>query len=355
MSRTERHTLSTANKLSSLDSKISKGDTAVQTSVQQVGIFGNHNDQWSSVKVDSDGHLQVDIVSGGGGGGDATAANQTTQITNQTNGTQKSIILGNTAKDGTGTQYQALMNNDGRLSVDASGVTVPTSNTAITTGSDATLTNAQQVGIYAHNGTTWKQVHSTSNGNVKVSIEELNGNAVGQKLMAASFPVVIASDQTAVATTNTKITQGEGNVAGGGSGLQQVLIYGKDQSGNLDPIDVDSQGHLKVTIQDEEKALSSTDFYTNVSLSANTPSTAIAMNDKKNIQIVGKTSTSTAKIGLAFQASGSDYYTNPEYAALYHDGSVYHFAMTVQGVGANSFKIYPQTAASSVYLTYHLF
>jgi len=393
MSRTERHTLSTANKLSSLDSKISKGDTAVQTSVQQVGIFGNHNDQWSSVKVDSDGHLQVDVVSGGGGGGDASSSNQLTMITNQTNGTQKSIILGNTAKDGSGTQYQALMDSDGRLSVDASGVTVPISASAlplpagaatsslqttanghlsaierdcgdiltdttsidgkITKGSDATLTNAQQVGMYAHNGTTWKQIHSTANGNLKVSLEELDGGATGQALMENSIPVVIASDQTAVATSNTAITKGSDATL---VSAQQVLIYGKDQSGNLDPINVDSQGHLKITIQDEEKALSTTTLYTNDTISLpNTASSVIAMNDKKNIQIVGKTSSSTAKIGIAFQATGTDYHPNPEYANLYYDGSVYHFAMTVQGVGANNVKVYFQTAANNVYLTYHLF
>lgn len=39
-------------------------------------------------------------------------------------------------------------------------------------------------------------------------------------------------------TTNDKITQGEGIVAAGGNGLQQVLLYGKNgASGNLEPLE----------------------------------------------------------------------------------------------------------------------
>ena len=54
---------------------------------------------------------------------------------------------------------------------------------------------------------------------------------------------------------NSKITQGEGNITGGGDGLQQILCYGKDQSGNLDPLNVDNNGHLKITLNDIESGI----------------------------------------------------------------------------------------------------
>lgn len=57
--------------------------------------------------------------------------------------------------------------------------------------------------------------------------------------------------------SDEKITQGEGDIAGGGNGLQQVLCYGKDQSGNLDPINVDNNGHLKITLNDIEPNITS--------------------------------------------------------------------------------------------------
>ena len=57
----------------------------------------------------------------------------------------------------------------------------------------------------------------------------------------------IEGDTTSI---DGKITQGEADVAGGGNGLQQILCYGKDQSGNLDPLNVDNNGHLKITLND---------------------------------------------------------------------------------------------------------
>lgn len=66
----------------------------------------------------------------------------------------------------------------------------------------------------------------------------------------------LSSDNNGVLDiSNSKITRGEANVTGGGDGLQQVLMYGKDQSGNLDPINVDSNGHLKITLNDIEASI----------------------------------------------------------------------------------------------------
>jgi hypothetical protein len=91
--------------------------------------------------VDSAGHLQVDILSGGGSS-DATAANQVvsqgkldsiisntgslsdtanrTLLTaqNQTNGNQITNVKGNTVADGTGTATSVLVDADGHLQVD---------------------------------------------------------------------------------------------------------------------------------------------------------------------------------------------------------------------------------------------
>lgn len=49
-------------------------------------LFGWDGSNWRPVLVDTDGHVQVDSLSGGGGGGDASAANQTTQITHLSGG-----------------------------------------------------------------------------------------------------------------------------------------------------------------------------------------------------------------------------------------------------------------------------
>ena len=61
--------------------------------------------------------------------------------------------------------------------------------------------------------------------------------------------------ETTLSALNNKISQGEGDITGGGNGLQQILCYGKDQSGNLDPLNVDNNGHLKITLNDIEAGI----------------------------------------------------------------------------------------------------
>ena len=71
--------------------------------------------------------------------------------------------------------------------------------------------------------------------------------------------------------------------------------------------------------------------------------------------IIGNTSTSTARIGLAFSdtnGGATDYHPGSEYADLYYDGSKYCFAMTVTNILTDNAKIYFQTPASNVNMWY---
>ena len=59
------------------------------------------------------------------------------------------------------------------------------------------------------------------------------------------------STETTLAQLDNKITQGSGDVASG-TNIQQVLIYGLGITGAKHPLNVDSNGHLKITQQDRE-------------------------------------------------------------------------------------------------------
>jgi len=88
---------------------------------------------------------------------------------------------------------------------------------------------------------------------MQVDIVSSSGTLSVSDSTAQASLSTIAGDTTSL---DTKIVQGYASVASGGSGLVQVLAMGKDQSGNLDPLNVDSQGHLKITINDIESGIS---------------------------------------------------------------------------------------------------
>jgi len=231
-----------------------------------------------------------------------------------------------------------------------------------------TVTSLATTGIYGTDGSSgWIPLKCDATGVLATS-----GGGGGGDATAANQQTMITSLSTIAGDTTSldgKITQGEGNVTGGGSGLQQILCYGKDQSGNLDPLNVDANGHLKITLNDieagitssikvvEEKSATSANLETaGSSKSAGDVSTAITLGNLKNIQIVGTTTTSTAKIGISYKGASTIFYPSPQYADLLYDGtSAYTFAMTVQGIGASEVKVHYQTAVAGLTLDYHIF
>ena len=124
---------------------------------------------------DALGKLQVDVV-GGAATSDATAANQALQLA------------------------QAVANATSVNNID----------NKITQGADTTLASAQQVLIYGEVTSgpgigELHPIHITSAGDVEVEIADF---VKGQDIMAASFPVVIASDQSSLTVDGTVAVSG---------------------------------------------------------------------------------------------------------------------------------------------------
>ena len=164
--------------------------------VHQIGAFDGNG--YRVAKCSNVGRLEVDINSGGGGG-DASAANQT-------NGNQKTQIFG---IDPSNNQVQLSVENGGKAQV-------------------------QVVGSNDINGGLPHR-HLTI---------DANGRTLTNPLMTAT--------NTAINNMSAKITQGADATL---SNAQQVLCYGKDQSGNLDALNVDNNGHLKITLNDIEAGI----------------------------------------------------------------------------------------------------
>lgn len=163
------------------------------------------------LKCDANGVLETS-GSGGGGGGDATAANQSLQLA------QETVIATNSSSI------------DNKMSQ----------------GSDATLTNAQQVLVYGRDsGGVLDALKTDASGHLEVVVDDF---VKGQATMANSFPVVLASDQSRVdVQTNrdeTTITQSAVAVTNGNTftstavdmqGYTQLSFFGTTTN-TADPI-----------------------------------------------------------------------------------------------------------------------
>ena len=132
--------------------------------------------------------------------------------------------------------------------------------------------------------------------------------------------VVVASgaitetNSGAIATSVGKITQGyDATISSGGSGLQQAVVYGRDAGGDLDALNVDTQGHLKITIQGEEKdtnggaatSWSSTTILDGAS--ANT--TGIDIQNDKTLAVYGTSTNTLDAINLQVSVDNTNWFT----------------------------------------------
>ena len=198
---------------------------------QPAGIGGftdiANNSTFKRALIDSNGHLQVDIVSGGGGGGgDATAANQTTMISSLSNidtavsGTlfvsdsnaQTSLANIDTAVTGTlsvsdGTAQSSLSNIDtavnGTLAVSAAALPLPSGAATSAAQSSANASLATLAGAVAGSEVQVDIVSAptlnVSDSTAQGSLSTLAGAVVGSEVQVdiVSAPTLNVADSTA--------------------------------------------------------------------------------------------------------------------------------------------------------------
>jgi hypothetical protein len=132
-----------------------------------------------------------------------------------------------TANAGTNLNTSALaLETGGNLATIAGDTT--SLDTKITSGSDASLTDAQQVLIYGRNGTgALKPIHITNNGDVEVEIADM---VKGNTTASASFPVTDASKKVkdvSWMTSETISNQTRSTSTLDTEGYAHLVIYGE--------------------------------------------------------------------------------------------------------------------------------
>ncbi len=259
------------------------------------------------------GALSVDVVSMSGGG-DASAANQTTMITS----------LGVIEGDTTSLDAKVTACNTGAVVVSSSALPSGASSeatlsalngkvTACDTGSVVVSSSALPTGaalessLSALNG----KVVAVDTGAVVVSSSALPSGAASESSLSALNGKVTACDTGSVTVASSALPTGaasesslsalSGKVSQGSdatlSSAQQVVVYGRDNGGNLDAINVDNSGHLKITTNDIDSDIPVTQVLSSQSVTTTFTSSAIT-----------KKWRGSAKMGFEFKSSSSTTY-----------------------------------------------
>lgn len=356
---------------------------------QYIHAFDASNKRVKPVAVDTDGHLQVDVVSMTGGG-DATAANQVTN-----HGKLDSVItkLGeiDTVLDAINNSSGAAGNLEGirqALLSDVQGKLDHISDDI--DGVDATL------------GTTNSKL-DTLDGSVNtieacVSANELAVShgaltELAAALNSSKLDVNIASDGASLATsanqstTNTHLNDIKGTHYQDGDAIaasdKGQLVMGRDNSNNAHPLHITANGDLEVEIADFVKGQATKENSFPVTLATNQPSIAvnddalapsysqstlesatlitsgsntseINMNGYRHLTIFGSSSVNFGSLCLVRRATsgGTDFLDGSNMISANDPtgGSNYHFGATFENVG-NQYLAFRNVDASSQTVT----
>ena len=196
----------------------------------EVGLY---NERFKSVLTNtpSTDSIDVNVVGGGGGGstqysiGDVAPTVGNLQLgVDDTSG--NATVLMTTDPVASGINRLQVTDEPVNSTLSNMDFTLANLDGKITSGADTTLATAQQVLTYGEvtagpGAGELHPLHISQAGDLQVEISGLE--STGQEAMAASLPVVIASNQSAVATTNASITSGSDFLL---ASTQQVGLYG---------------------------------------------------------------------------------------------------------------------------------
>lgn len=196
----------------------------------------------------------------------------TTSGINVNNGSAHGFILNSNAE----------LRVDDRLSrakLDTINSSVSTLNGKFTSGNDDTLTNASQMLLYGKDY-TYNNLHvlqCSTQGKLEVDTNVINSS-----------------------TLNAKISKGSDATL---SEAQQVVVYGRDSGGNLDAINVDQNGHLKIINDSVENKGSEGNILNNQSFNGGTTTTSINISDYNHATIFYEDSDFSSSNSLYIEVS----------------------------------------------------
>ena len=173
----------------------------------------------------------------------------------------------------------------------------------------------------------------------------VDGSAVVQPVSATVLPLPTGASTSALQTVgNTYLTNIDGKLTSGSgatvASALQVVAYGRDGAGNLDALNVDTSGHLKITVQDEEKDVSDANIWTAqvIANSSSATSSSIDMTLHKHILIMGNTTNTSDSIALQVSNDNTNFYSSDVF--IYPNWQTGDFAYHLRDTPAKYVRLY---------------
>jgi len=285
-----------------------------------------------------------------------------------------SLIL---AKNPSNDLQECNVNNAGDLKVNLStssatidaNVDITGNTVGIATSALQSTGNASLASLVSANATeTTLSSVDTSTTSIDTSCSNIDTNTTNIDTSCST----ISSNTTTIATDTTsidgKITQGyDAQVASGGSGLQQNLMYGRDGSGNLDALKTDASGHLEITVDDFVKGQATMANSFPVVLASNqssipvstagastvnvsdtlspgaggtATSTAVDMDGYSNLTIFGSSDNTSDPIELELSHNNSTWVKDSaQFITTVPNGSSVNFSINISNTGARYWRV----------------
>ena len=267
-----------------------------------------------------------------------------------------SLVLG---KNPSNELKEIELTNTGNLKVDLAG----SSGGAISANVDITgntigLATDTTLNSRASEATVLTLATETTASAMNVNLNTIAGAVSGTEfqvdVVSSALPTGASSEatlssidgyQSAIAndifSLDTKTTQGyDAQIASGGNGLVQNLVYGRDASGNLDALLVNASGELKVASSASGATTTNVAETLATGAGGTATSTAVDMDGSTNLTIFGQTDNNADAIEVLVSHDNSTYYTDPSsFVATQPSGSNTDFSIQISSSGARYFKI----------------
>ena len=341
---------------------------------QYIHAFDSANKVVKPVNVDSNGNLQVDIVSSDAGG-DATAAHQVTNH-GKLDVLEASLTSMEGKQDTQVTHLSTLAGTVGsaKVNVNISSGTV-TANLSATDNAVLDEIAADGDNIQTKLDTLDGSVNvieacvtsnelAVSHGALTELAAAINSNKVdvnlasfttGQATMASSLPVTLASNQSAVGVTHAAFTEIENAINSNKMDVNIASPLGQTTAASSIPVTLASnQPSIAVTNAAVEPTLSQATLASGASITAGSSTSEIDMNGFKHLTIYGTSSVNFGSFILCRRAtSGGGNILDASAMMSASDptgGSNYHFSATFKDVG-NRYVAFQNTSSGSQIVT----